>query len=456
MVNLNKDNRLLLLLFVGVLMGALDISVVGPAITAIEKSISIKGKDISWIFSIYLLFYLFGIPFMSKLSDIHGRRSIYVTSLVIFGLGAGLVSLSNNITLLLIGRAVQGFGSSGIFPVAAATIGDVFPIEKRGRALGMLGAVFGVAFILGPIIAGSLLYFFTWNAIFLINLPLAGLLIFFALRLIPGKPPGETPVINWAGIVMLVLVLTCFTLGLNNIDVQNLGTSLFSWSVLPFLILVFLLTPILLKYEKKQKNSFISIEFFRSGQLRLVAFISFGLGLFQSSIVFLPKMAVELFNVTPSKASFMLLPLVSATAILPPISGHLLDKIGSRIIVLTGLLFAVSSLFIFGLLFQNIPLFYAAETGLGFGLAIRASLKYIVLNNSGANVRATSLAMLIIFISLGQITGAAMIGVILSGFPEGLSGFRYAFLLLSSLTSIMLILSFSLNKREEEVSVINS
>ena len=371
----SNNSGILILLFVGVLMGALDISIVGPAIPAIEKSISIKGQDISWIFSIYLLFYLFGIPFMSKLSDNYGRRSIYVASLVIFALGAGLVSVSHNITLLLIGRAIQGFGSSGIFPVAAATIGDVFPIEKRGRALGLLGAVFGIAFILGPIIAGSMLYFFNWNAIFLINLPVAGLLIFFALRLLPGKPAGEKPVINWTGILMLVIILTSFTLGINNIDVLNFWISFISWSVLPFLLLVILLTPILLKYEKNKENSFISNEFFRSGQLRLVGIISFGLGLFQSSIVFIPKMSVELFNITPAKASFMLLPLVLATAMVPPVSGHLLDKIGSRVIVFSGLIIAIFSLFLFSMQIKNIPLFYAAETGLGFGLAIRASLK---------------------------------------------------------------------------------
>ena len=442
----------MLLLFVGVLMSALDISMVGPAIPAIEKSMHIHGRDLTWVFSIYMLFYIFGLPLMSKLSDVHGRRLMYILSAAIFGLGAILVSLSHDLTLLLIGRAIQGFGASGIFPVAAATIGDVFPVEKRGKALGLLGAVFGIAFLLGPITAGIILRYFSWNAMFLINLPIAAALIIFAVRLLPGKVQGDKPVINWTGIIMLVVALSSFTLGLNNIVVENFGASIVSWSVLPFLLVVLFLTPVMVMYERRHKNSILNIQLFSSAQIRLVGIIAFGLGLFQASIVFIPKLAVLLFSVTPSKASFMLIPLVLSTAIIPPIGGRLLDKIGSRIVVLSGLIFAVVSLFLFSMLSNNISLFYAAEACLGIGIAIRSSLKYIVLNEIGAKDRAASLGMLIIFISVGQLTGAALIGVISSATPRESTGFGYAFLTLTSITSGLLVLSFFLRRREKEMA----
>lgn len=446
------NTRILLLLFVGVLMGALDLSMVGPVLPAIEKSMQIHGHNLTWIFSIYLLFYLFGLPLMSKLSDIHGRKSIYIVSLTIFGFGSLLVFLSHDIKVLLIGRAIQGFGSSGVFPVAAATIGDVFPVEKRGRALGILGAVYGIAFILGPIIAGTMLHFFNWNVIFLINTPIVVFLIFFGVRLLPGKPLGEKPTMNWIGIILMVIVLSSFSLAINNIDVTNVIASMVSITVLPFLISVLILTPILVRYERKQENSFLSTEFFKSKQLRLVGIISFGLGLFQSSIVFIPKLAVGLFNVTPSKASFMLIPLVLSTAIIPPISGRLLDKIGSRIIIVGGLIFAVISLIMFSLLSKHITLFYAAEAALGIGLAIRSSLKYILLNEIAAKERAASLGMLIVFISLGQLTGAALIGIIISGSGTPIIGFGSAFLNLTIITGLLVLLSFFLKNRKKEMA----
>jgi len=149
-----KDNNrnvqgIMPLLFVGVLMGALDISIVGPAIPSIEKSFHIDEQFLSWIFSIFVLFNLVGISLFARLSDIYGRRIIYVISILIFATGSIVVAMSNNYTVLLVGRSIQGFGASGIFPVASAVIGDLYPVEKRGRLLGLLGAVFGL--ILGSV-----------------------------------------------------------------------------------------------------------------------------------------------------------------------------------------------------------------------------------------------------------------------------------------------------------------
>ena len=161
----HKDTEILILLFIGVLMGALDISIVGPAIPSIEKTIHVEPRALGWIFSIYVLLQLTGIPLFAKLSDMFGRRNIYALSVGIFGLGSLVVVFSNYFSILLLGRAIQGFGASGIFPIALAVIGDVFPPEKRGSALGMIGAVFGIAFIVGPILAGTLLAFFPWNSL---------------------------------------------------------------------------------------------------------------------------------------------------------------------------------------------------------------------------------------------------------------------------------------------------
>ncbi|MBN1650053.1 MAG: MFS transporter [Bacteroidales bacterium] len=450
-INFGENGSIVLLLFLGVLLGALDISVVGPAIPAIENSIQLNGQDISRIFTAYLLFHLFGIPLMSKLSDIHGRKMVYIASIAIFSIGSLLVAASNNLTLLLVGRAIQGFGSSGIFPVAAATIGDVMPFEKRGKALGLLGGVYGIAFIIGPIIAGTVLHFFSWQFLFLINLPISLVLIYYSYKLLPGKLPGKKAVINWKSLFLLIVGLGSFSLGLNNFNVDQIGISLISKSVLPFLLLVVIFTPLLIMNERKQENAFFNPDIFKSKQLRLTILIAFGLGIFQSSIVFLPKMAVLFFNVLPSKASFMLLPLVLSTAIIPPISGRLLDSIGSRIIIYTGLIIALISLFLLSIVTKNIILFYAAEAGLGIGISIRASLKYILINEMNLKDRAISLGMLLIFINIGQITGAALIGSIISGSMGEAIGFGHAFLFLSMITAGLALLAFFLKKRNIEL-----
>jgi MFS family permease len=151
-----SNRRVLAILFTGVLMGALDISIVGPAIPSIEEKLLVEPRLLGWIFSIYVLFNLTGVSLFARLSDIFGRRNIYIVSLGIFALGSLIVSVSENFDTLLIGRAVQGFGASGIFPVASAVVGDIFPPEKRGRVLGLIGAVYSAwLFSLAPSLRAS-------------------------------------------------------------------------------------------------------------------------------------------------------------------------------------------------------------------------------------------------------------------------------------------------------------
>ena len=164
MTDNKKRNRILLVLFMGVLMGALDIAIVAPALPALQAAFGIGDRLLTWTFTIYVLFNLISTPLMAKLSDVSGRRSIYVLDVTLFGLGSLIVSLSHNFGMLLAGRALQGLGAGGIFPVASAVIGDTFPPEKRGSALGLIGAVFGLAFIIGPILGGILLKLLGWQS----------------------------------------------------------------------------------------------------------------------------------------------------------------------------------------------------------------------------------------------------------------------------------------------------
>jgi len=116
----SPDKTILAILFTGVLMGALDIAIVGPAIPSIESRLNVDPRLLGWIFSIYVLFNLVGVSFFARLSDIFGRRNIYIISLLLFGLGSVVVSFSGDYNALLLGRAIQGFGASGILPVASS------------------------------------------------------------------------------------------------------------------------------------------------------------------------------------------------------------------------------------------------------------------------------------------------------------------------------------------------
>jgi len=448
---MKKETGLLILLFFGVLMGALDISIVGPAIPSIEETLHVNEKDLSWVFSIYVLFSLVGISIMAKLSDFFGRRWIYILALGIFGTGSLIVSYSTDITWLLAGRAVQGFGASGIFPVASAVIGDVFPVEKRGRVLGLIGAVFGLAFIMGPFIAGFILMSFSWNALFLINIPVVIVLMVASAFLLPSTPVKGDVRMDVEGMIMMAIILGAFTFGINLVDADNLSASLGTWPILPLLLVVLILTPMMVMMEYYNKAPVFNVRLFKSRQIRLVGFISLGLGLFQSAIVFLPSLAVNSFDVDASKASFMLLPVVLLTAFGSPINGRLVDKLGSRIIITTGLFFATIALFLLSRIEGNLSLFYTGGALLGLGLSMRAALNYIMLNEVGPSERASTQGILIIFISVGQLSGAAIIGVITSSSWGKDLGFSFAFLGMAGLSLLLMLSALFLKSRKREL-----
>lgn len=448
----SKNGKVLTLLFAGVLMGALDISIVGPAIPSIEKALFVSGRSLSWIFSIYVLFNLVGIPLMSKLSDLFGRRNVYVWSVGLFGLGSLLVSFTEYFPILLIGRAIQGFGASGIFPVASAIIGDIYPPEKRGRKLGLLGAVFGIAFMLGPPIAGIILRYFDWNFLFIINLPIALIIIVFAYNILPTKTIMKRTEFDVPGVVLLGLFLASFTLGINFLDSKQLLVSLKSLDVWPFLLASLVFLYLLIKAEMKMSKPIIRISFFSNRQILLVGGMAIGLGLFQSSFIFVPKMLVNLFDVQPFTASFMLIPIVLLSALGSPISGRLTDSFGSKYVILWGLVATSAGMFMVAVIAADKALFYLAGSLIGLGFSMRTALNYIMLNEVGATDRATSQGLLTIFISLGQLTGSALIGAMIATDPNGISGFRQAFLILGGISALLAFLSLWLKNRSNELA----
>jgi len=443
-----KNNKgVIALLFVGVLMGALDISIVGPAIPSIESNLHIGPRFSGWIFSIYVLFNLIGISLFARLSDVYGRRKIYVLALGIFAIGSLWVSISKNFDFLIAGRAIQGFGASGIFPVASAVVGDLYPKEKRGRILGLIGAVFGIAFLTGPFVAGILLHYLAWNFLFIINLPISAVLIFYSFRLLPSIPVSNSNRIDWGGIFTLGLALASFTLALNTINPIEIQIGKLSILPISMFLLAIFSAIFFMYFERKAANPIIRFSFFRNRQILIAGVIAIVTGVVQACFVFIPKFVVQSFDVEPSTASFMLTPFVLAVAIGSPVFGRLIDKYGVKSIVIAGLLFLSLGFFILSITNGQKLIYYSSGVFVGLGLSVLAgsSLRYIMLNNTSAEDRAVSQGMLTIFISLGQLTGTALIGLSLASLPAS-NAYPILFTGVSILAGCMVVLAFRMKR----------
>ena len=448
-------NKLLGLLFTGVLMAALDIAIVGPALPAIQKQFNIDERAAAWIFSIYVLFNLVGTPLMAKLADTIGRRSIYIIDIVLFAAGSLIVAISPNFSVLLLGRAIQGFGSGGIFPVASAVIGDTFPQEKRGSALGLIGAVFGIAFIIGPIIAGVLLMF-SWHWLFIINLPIAFFIIAGSTKLLNNSNKETKGKFDLKGMLLLGIILASITYGFNKIDTKEIFQSLISLSVLPFILVPVILLPFFKSTEEKAGNPVLRIKLFASKQVILVSLLSIGAGIVEAAIVFVPPLLVATFKVTSSTASFMLFPVVLAMAAGSPTAGRMLDKMGSRAVLVTGTILLSMGMFALALNSGSLILFYTAASisGIGMGFLLGAPLRYIMLKEARASERASGQGVLTLFTGTGQLFGSALVGAVASSQGGGSTGLQIAYGMVGAILFLLIIVSFNLKSRTEELNTV--
>lgn len=447
------QGRVLAILFIGVLMGALDLAIIGPALPAIQAEFGVDGRALAWIFNIYVLFQLIGTPLMAKLSDRYGRRSIYIANLTLFGAGSLVMVIAPNLSVLLFGRALQGLGAGGIFPVASAVIGDTFPPEKRGPTLGLLGAVFGIAFLVGPVLGGIFLRW-SWHWLFLINLPICALLIWQAWRLLPHATGAPRKPLDTAGAVTLSLLLACLAAAFTQVDSSQLPTSLANWNVAPFLLAIPLLAMLFWRIEKQAADPVVRPGLLSSRQVRLTMAIAAGTGAVEAGSAFFPKLAVIALGVSDYNASLLMLPSVLATTIGAPIVGKLLNRYGARLIVQLGLAAVCAGALVYALAELTVPVFIAGGVigGLGFAALLGAPLRYIVLNEADASERAAAQGLLTVFLSTGLLVGAALVGGIAASRGDVTGGYQLAFLMLALISGALALAGFGLKSRSEELA----
>jgi MFS family permease len=452
------NNRILGVLFLGVLMGALDIAIVAPALPAIQGQFAVGDRMLAWTFSIYVLFNLIGTPLWAKLSDASGRRTIYVLDVLLFAVGSLVVALAPGFGILLVGRALQGLGAGGIFPVASAVIGDTFPVEKRGSALGLIGAVFGLAFLIGPILGGILLGAFGWRSLFLVNLPVAAVVIALSLAVLPRTRPATRQPFDLPGMIVLGVSLAALAFGINQIDTAHLGASVATPAVwLPLLIAAGLL-PVFVAIERRAADPVVRLSILQPRQSKLAAALSAGAGLGEAALVFMPTLAVAALGVSKSLSSYLLMPVVLAMAFGSPMVGRLLDRVGSKNVVMAGTALLALGMLLLGLFSTSLALFIAAGVVIGLGLSalLGAPIRYIMLSEAAPADRAAGQGVMTLFTSTGQLLSGAMVGAVAASQGGGVAGYSTAFLVIAAVALALAGLSFALKSRSQELATMQA
>jgi EmrB/QacA subfamily drug resistance transporter len=272
--------------------------------------------------TIYLLTSTISVPFWGKLSDLYGRKPIFMIGIAIFLVGSALSGLSQNMEMLIGFRGLQGIGAGSLFPVALAVIGDLFTPAERGKYQGLFGAVFGIAFIVGPLVGGFLTEQISWHWIFYVNVPIGLVSLFFIYRLLPTvKNPRATRNFDLLGGLIFTVAISFLLVGLTN---KQFG----DWTdttVGGFILVGLIGTVLFVLAEARAKEPIVPLNLFRirtyTASMIATFFASFA---FFGAIIFLPRWFQIVEGFSPTN---------SGLAALPLMVGLIASSIGSGLIV---------------------------------------------------------------------------------------------------------------------------
>jgi EmrB/QacA subfamily drug resistance transporter len=319
----------------GMFLAALDQTIVGPVLPKIVSDL--HGVDYyTWAVTIYLLTSTVTVPIYGKLSDLYGRRPILMIGIALFLFGSALSGASQEMWQLVLFRGIQGLGAGALFPIALAVIGDLFTPAERGKYQGFFGLVFGVAFVLGPLLGGTLTDTFSWHAIFYVNLPIGLIALVVIWRLLPNIRHAERAgKIDYAGVATLVLTLVPFLIGMTVAETSGFGDP-YVWAWLAAGV-VFLIAFVFV--ERRSPEPVVPLRLFRnrtfSTSMVSIFFATFGFG---ALIIFLPFYFLIVEGATTTESGLRFLPFVAGLILASIASGQLVSRTGRyKWIVVAGL-----------------------------------------------------------------------------------------------------------------------
>ena len=382
--------EILFAVMLGLFLGALDQTIVGPALPTIVTQLS--GNDLYvWAVTSYLLTSTISVPFWGKLSDIYGRKPIFMIGIVVFLAGSALSGLSQTMEQLIFFRGLQGIGAGSLFPVALSIIGDMFTPKERGRYQGLFGAVFGVAFVAGPLIGGWITEHISWHWIFYVNIPIGIIALIVIQRILPTvKTRDASKNFDILGGVIFTIATTMFLVGLTYKGLTNDATgALYEWTdpQVGGLILAGIVGYVLFVLaEARAKEPIVPLKLWRgraySASMVSIFFAAFA---FFGAIVFLPRWFQVVQGFSPTNSGLAALPLVVGLIGSSIASGILVSRTGRYKLILV---VAIATLGIATLLMTQLtkdtplPVLWSWMFLAGLGVGPTFSVFTIVIQNS--------------------------------------------------------------------------
>ena len=395
----------------GTLITTWDAGAIRIALPHLGHVFNTDPNTVIWVWLIYLLVGIGLMLTMGRAGDVFGRKRLYTFGLIIFGLGLGLCSLSQGLIQLVVFRFIQAVGAAMIIATGNAIITASFPPEKRGRALGIMGAIVAVGLLSGPALGGFLLDFLGWRSIFYLRLPFGIISVAMAWVLLKEQSiPRREGKFDLLGAVTLFFALACLLLALNR--GQSLGWLspwVVSLSVIGVLFIFFFL-----RVERRAAQPVLDLRLFSDRLFSTASASHVFLYISTTAVSFLmPFYLIEGLGLYAYKAGLVLVTIPAISLVLSPLSGRLSDKLGTLFLCTLGSVVVCVGFFLLSRLGSDASIgdiiLYLAIVGTGMGLFVSPNTSAIMGSVAGERL-GTASAMVGTLRQVGMSIGLAIAG----------------------------------------------
>jgi EmrB/QacA subfamily drug resistance transporter len=405
--------EILIAVLLGIFLAALDQTIVGVALPQIVTEL--QGNDVYvWAFTSYLLTATVSGPIYGKLSDIFGRRPIFIIGVGIFLVGSLLCAISGEMWQFIAFRGIQGLGAGALFPVALAIIADIFAPSERGKYQGYFGAIFGISSLIGPAIGGLITDNFGWHWIFLVNVPVGVIVLFVIWRTLPThRDLRADRHIDYTGAALLVAALVPILIGFTN---KQFG----EWTdvdVGGYIAAGLALAAVFVFVESRAKEPIVPLALFRirAFTVSVSAMFLAAMGFF-AAVVFLPRWYQVVGGASATESGYQILPLLGGLIVSAIVSGQIVARTGRyKALIGTALVVLTVGLFLLTNIRPDTPdalaWLWMAVAGLGIGPAF-AVFTLVVQNSVPVRHLGTGTSSLTLFQQVGGTVGLAITGTI--------------------------------------------